>query len=358
MPKKTSRPEMSWIEARNQWRKRIKIGGRQRDIYGKTQDEVREQLRELRRQEEKGLVIGDSTTFAQFAKEWYGIKTATLKPKSSEVYQNALNNHIMPEFENIRLKDIRPLHVEKLMASKSEYSYESQKKILSTVKQIMKSAMKNGLITINPCEDFRAGGKRTAEKTPLTVEQQKIITETVKGKRMELFVLLCLYAGLRREEALGLMWSNVSLEEPAHIKVRHTVTFDRVGVPALSDTLKTQAAYRTIPIPKVLAKALKAAMRSGVTSLFVVPAMKTGGFMSLSSFRKLWRPVPKAVDFHVEPHLLRHTYITRLCSSGMDIKKIQYLAGHKDVITTLRIYTHVTNNQPEELAPMIARAFL
>jgi site-specific recombinase XerD len=37
----------------------------------------------------------------------------------------------------------------------------------------------------------------------------------------------------------------------------------------------------------------------------------------------------------------------------MDIKKIQYLAGHEDARITLNIYAKVTNNQPGELAPDI-----
>lgn len=48
----------------------------------------------------------------------------------------------------------------------------------------------------------------------------------------------------------------------------------------------------------------------------------------------------RSLDFHVTPHLLRHTYITRLFESGLDIKEIQYLAGHTTVDMTLRVYTH------------------
>jgi len=73
------------------------------------------------------------------------------------------------------------------------------------------------------------------------------------------------------------------------------------------------------------------------------------------------RPVkglaPGVVAFHVEPHQLRHTYITELCASGMDIKKIQYLAGHTTAQMTLDIYAHVTQNRPEQLSPAIISAF-
>jgi hypothetical protein len=33
------------------------------------------------------------------------------------------------------------------------------------------------------------------------------------------------------------------------------------------------------------------------------------------------------MDFHVTPHMLRHTYITDLIYAGVDSKTVQYLAG-------------------------------
>lgn len=41
-------------------------------------------------------------------------------------------------------------------------------------------------------------------------------------------------------------------------------------------------------------------------------------------------------------HSFRHTYATRLCESGMNIKVIQGLLGHSDISTTMNIYVDVT----------------
>ena len=43
----------------------------------------------------------------------------------------------------------------------------------------------------------------------------------------------------------------------------------------------------------------------------------------------------------VTPHVLRHTFCTKLARAGMPVKELQYLMGHSDVGTTLRIYTHL-----------------
>ncbi len=44
---------------------------------------------------------------------------------------------------------------------------------------------------------------------------------------------------------------------------------------------------------------------------------------------------------HISNHTLRHTFATRLCESGMNVKTIQYILGHSKV--TMDIYTEVTN---------------
>ena len=41
-------------------------------------------------------------------------------------------------------------------------------------------------------------------------------------------------------------------------------------------------------------------------------------------------------------HSLRHTFTTRLVEAGVNIKVVQEVLGHKDVSTTLDIYTDVT----------------
>jgi site-specific recombinase XerD len=123
-------------------------------------------------------------------------------------------------------------------------------------------------------------------------------------------------------------------------------------------------------------------------SLFVVPAEISNREMSKTAFLRMWNIVtgkkhiftkrdnegkimrdshgkvikeegykPGLIDFHVTPHLLRHTFITELCASGLDIKKIQYLAGHASVAMTLDVYTQVTQNRPEQLIEGVNKAF-
>ena len=47
-------------------------------------------------------------------------------------------------------------------------------------------------------------------------------------------------------------------------------------------------------------------------------------------------------------HNLRHTFATRLCESGVNIKAIQSILGHSDITTTMDIYTDVTEEMRNE----------
>lgn len=64
-----------------------------------------------------------------------------------------------------------------------------------------------------------------------------------------------------------------------------------------------------------------------------------------------------SIDFQVTPHQLRHTYITNLLLAGVDVKTVQYLAGHEHAKITLDIYAHLTYNKPIDLKDKVNQAF-
>lgn len=248
------------------------------------------------------------------------------------------------------------------MAALAGKSQSLNKKVLQALKGLFDSAAANGLCASNPAAFSGAsrrkpGGRKPARREPLTREQQAEVAAAAAGTRAELFTLLCLYAGLRREEALGLLWRDAHLDHAApHVEVCNVTRFVGGGnAPEHSPKLKSDAAARLVPIPPILADALRGA-RGGSRGVFVV-ASASGGPMSKSAFRKMWDPLPRALPFHVHPHLLRHTYITELCASGMDVKKVQYLAGHATAQMTLDIYAKAVYNRPEDLMPLIAAHF-
>lgn len=47
--------------------------------------------------------------------------------------------------------------------------------------------------------------------------------------------------------------------------------------------------------------------------------------------------------------MFRHTHVALLIEAGVPIKVISERLGHSDTATTLRIYTHVTDNMRTDL---------
>lgn len=189
---------------------------------------------------------------------------------------------------------------------------------------------------------------------------------------------------------MGLKWDCVILDATPRIIVTRAIRHE-YNRPVLSDTLKSPAARRVIPIPTCLVDCLREAHEK-TTSEFVV-ANTSDGPLTKSQARNLWRLVERrmvgersyyryvdgektkhtvsatmgadakrghfqyTIDFAVTPHLLRHTYISNLLLEGVDIKTVQYLAGHEKSKTTLDIYAHLKYNKPEQMIDKVRAAF-
>ena len=214
------RSEFYYSEKRKQYRKRIVIDGRQRDVWGDTKAAVRLRIEELRNAEKSGLILGDSTTVAEYAARWFEIKKQSIQYSSRMGYINAINNHICPAIGAMCLKDVKPLHLEAILAKKVKsyvrtddgqqptevpMSHSLQNQIVITIKQIFTSAEDNGLILKSPCRKLKALGGKPNPRKALTDDQFDEIMEQAEGTRALAFVAIGLYAGLRREEILGLL---------------------------------------------------------------------------------------------------------------------------------------------------------
>jgi len=331
--------------------------GRRKYYRGETKKEA-----EAKRDKDKALLggginIADNTTFQQLAETWYVLtKEDQLHKKSKETVKGILTGHIYPMLGNKKVRDIKPADIFALMKSVSGYSFSLQKKVLQYTKSVFTFAMDNDLVLKSPViSTIKAGGEKPEEEQALTDAQCTALLDAVRGTRAFLFVELLLYTGLRRGEALGLMWSDIDFQK-AELHVCRSIVFTKEKQAGeINPDLKTSNARRDVPIVPQLLEDLRAA-KAESKSLYVFPKAN-GSFMSLSSFESLWGivqrrtvqnksgRVPHSLDFTVHPHQLRHTCITRWLENGMDLKEAQYLAGHSSADITMNVYAHYRKAQ-------------
>lgn len=319
-------------------------------IYATNVPELNAKAKEIAKCADSGVIIGDNTLTGEWAAQWLKTYKSNLRGNTIKNYLNAYNNHIAPQLENISLKAVRPMHIQAVMNSVSGFSEDLQRKVLNTMRQIFETAIQNRLIAVNPCCGIKITPHSTDERLKvLTASQQRKILELVTDPMALVFVALGLYCGLRREESLGLMWSDIKGNK---LTVNRAVTFLK-NQQDPNHELKSKAAHRTIPIPKPLSEILKNTPHNG---LYVIVPPRSGE-MTLMSFRRMWARVTNAVNFDVHSHMLRHTYATSLYRAGIDLKTAQYLLGHSDIKMTAEIYTHIQQDNLTSAATKINQLF-
>ena len=321
--------------------------GERKDLYAKTQEELDDKIMRFKILTRSGVDVCSEETFGHFAQMWYDIyKKPYLREKSLEMIRYILNQHILPELGDYRLQDITPMQIQSIMAGLAKKSSSLQSKVLINLRSIFKIAQENGLIVRSPVSSMlKPGGRKTAEKVALTPQECEKLIERVKNQRAKTFVMIALHTGMRRGEILALRWDDVDFKKKI-IHVRRNAVLLRGGT-KLSDELKTNAGRRDVPLTEAL-EAHLAAEKKRSHSQYIV-AMQNHQPLTQSSYKSMWNLIERELpEKYVTAHILRHTYITRLFEAGLDIKEIQYLAGHSSVDMTLRVDTHYDRASREQ----------
>lgn len=364
------------------YRKKIKApDGSYVSVYGKTQAELQEKvtLAQNRLAAAADLPARELYVF-EYAAGFYSRRAPHLSADRRKLYQFQINKVICPVIGAKPIADVTPDDLQDVLATRAHLSRRSQEDTVQILKQIFSAAADAGAVSRDPSRKLRPGGKAPEQRQALTEAQQAQLLAAVRGLKVETMVMLGLYAGLRRGEICGLRWDAVHLDGAApYIEVRRACRWPDHLQPVVSSELKTPAARREIPIPPQLLAFLKekrAAIRGDAGRRYVY-GDDQGRAVSYSTLRRRWEVIKTrstasgrelgekiknhnitvTLDFMPTPHVLRHTYVTRLVLSRMDLKRVQYLAGHADPEITLKIYTSLQKAAPEELAADVWAAF-
>jgi len=361
-------------------------------VYAATPEELARKVEERRREIEYNAALLANPTVAMMARTWMELQPSTLSASRLSDFDLSLRLHILPHIGGLACMEVTARDIADLMHKEDHLSQSMQQKLVYVLKGVFALARADGYITTDPCAELKAGGVAPKQKDSLTKAQRRILIDAVRGTRVYTFVMLALFAGLRREEALGLKWDKVTLDgDVPCLDVCRALHWDPGQPPRMADELKTDAARRIVTIPPALVDALREA-KAASSSEYVICDTQ-GRPCTEAAWRSLWglverrqtetyrpkkkrstsseldasgkkknrrgeRPgVPHTIDFYVTPHTLRRSYATELILGGCDIKTAQYLLGHTKAETTLNWYAKIMGGRPDETIEKVRAAF-
>lgn len=330
-------------------------------FYAKTIRELDAAVAEYERKAKHGMLSSnEKMTFGELAKIWIDSYKNNVGEKTHKRYAAILRLHLLPEMEGIKLKDLKPHNLQAIINDLLDdgYAEKTMKDVKITASNVLEVAVDNDILYRNVFNKVSIPHVDKTERRALRQGEVDLIARTYQGHRMGIPALIMLYCGLRRGELVALSWRDIDIAA-AQLTVNKAVYFDNNA--AFLKPPKSKTSNRTVPIPHALLAILKAQKNS---ALLVCPSAK-GHMMTETAFRSAWRsfqnylnlqaggrnasrsnPKLQVID-NITPHMLRHTYATMLYDAGVDVKSAQKFLGHADIQTTLKIYTHLSDEKEQ-----------
>ena len=334
-------------------RKTARYNGKKYEATGKTELEALQKLAEKLASAKRGEeAVGGSMTVNAWYKEWKALykDPKGLTPKSLGMYDEKYNNYIKPRVGQMRLRDVRDVHLQRILNDQAGRSSSHVKKLRMVMQEMFKRARQSRLIPFDPAELLELPTTTTGGHRAVTPEERAAILAVAETHRAGLWVLTLLYTGMRPGETAALMWSDVDF---AHNEI-HVHAAKESGSKTIKAP-KTAAGVRDIPIHAALLPKLRAAQGEPFSPVFPTQA---GNRQNEDSLRRLWQSFRRDLDIYMgakvyrnkiiesviapdlSPYCLRHTFCTDLQCAGVPINVAKELMGHADIQTTANIYTH------------------
>lgn len=333
-----------------------------------------EKLREKEKEIEKEMMFGLSRTTITLNEqiEIY-LRTKNNLAKSTKsnyeyYYEHSIQNSCLGKQKVIDIKKSDILTLYKQL-SDDGYSAGTIQILQKIIRPSLQLACDDNIILKNPAEGCTKDYSTELEKKyALTFDEEKEFLERIRNRsRMKRYCPLyeiILKTGLRISEAIGLTWDDVDMDKK-EISINHQVqcrTVERKYT-LYANSTKTKAGTRIIPMTKEVYRLFVEQRKVWISTIkdsdfevdgyknFVFVSHVTGRCLNHNNVRRMLRSIvamnkDREIQLPpISPHILRHTAATRLAESGCDIKVMQYLLGHTDIRTTMRIYNHVDSER-------------
>ena len=365
--------------------------GNRHSISATTLEELREKEKEVTRDVLDGIVKKNNITINDLYREWIQLKRG-IRRTTLENYKLTYSLYIEQDFGNTKIENLKRSNIKafyNLLVEERGLQIGTVCIAHNVLHQVLDHAVEDEWLRYNPSDSALKELKKTAEFAPthkraLTLSEQKLFEEFITRRKYykwyPLFTVM-LWTGMRVGETTGLRWCDIDLDKGL-IHVNHTLanystSTQTQGIFTINHT-KTRAGTRTIPMLPMVKEAFllqkELLEECNIESTSVIDGYSDfifvgqhGRVLRQASLNNVLRDIiaecNKAIlknnldgeDVTILPdfssHTLRHTFTTRMCEAGVNIKVMQDILGHANVETTLQIYADATDEFKEsELA--------
>lgn len=238
---------------------------------------------------------------------------------------------------SMKMSKIRTYHLQDVLNSYSNMSYESVQRIRVLFNKIYKFCIAQDILKFNYAENLSVNVSSVSkERKAFSTEEIQMLWKHSENDYVKL-VLMLIYSGVRINELLDLKKEDVHIDEQIFY-VRQS---------------KTAAGVRKVPIADKVLPFWKLFLDKSKCSYAV--ANINGDHLTYDNFkRRYWYPLKEQLNFDHTIHETRHTCISQLTMKNANPTIIKHIVGHKSIMNlTEAVYTHIENKELIETINLI-----
>ena len=184
-------------------------------VYGKSQQEAKDKKEALLEQVKGGIAYfdADKLTVGEWILKWLTVYAKNrVRQNTYESYVSVVTNHIIPVLGSIRLQKLQSNNIQSMINDIAEKHCRSAAYTFTVLRMALKQALREELIYRDLTLAVSPPAKTKKEVRQLTPDEWKRLFATAKKTDLYMQVLLVWATGMRREEILGLRWSDVNMK--------------------------------------------------------------------------------------------------------------------------------------------------
>jgi integrase len=257
-------------------------------------------------------------------------------------YDVHLRLHVLPLIGGRKLSELTVPAVNAFADQLREAgrSPEMIKRVMRSLGAIFREARRRGLSSLDPTSGLDLDTPDREDRRPAIpskAELQAIIANATG--RWRPLILTAIFCGLRGSELRGLRWTDIDFEGRKINVSQRADAFHKIG------RLKSRSGYRSIPMPPLVANALREwRLVCPKGDLGLAFPTGSGNIESHSNIlQRGFGPIQKAAGVleAYGMHSLRHACASLWIEQGHNPKQIQTLMGHSSIQMTFDVYGHL-----------------